>query len=54
MRDQIPFDWLDYKQLKREDDSPHELEGVPLKKRMKMLRAKAVLVNRNEILAPAV
>ncbi|KAL8229342.1 hypothetical protein R6Q57_014242 [Mikania cordata] len=60
MKDQFSVSWLDYKQVKSEDESPLETvwsdehECVPLKKRLKMLRAKAASKHRNEILIPAI
>ncbi|KAF5765076.1 hypothetical protein HanRHA438_Chr15g0711771 [Helianthus annuus] len=58
MEAQVSAGLFDYKQVKSEDESPletvwsEEHECVPLKQRLKMLRAKAVLKNRNEIPSP--
>lgn len=56
MTPHVPFDGLDHKQVKSEDELPLETpwsdehECVPLKQRLKMLRVKAVSKNRDEIL----
>ncbi|KAM0055090.1 hypothetical protein Hdeb2414_s0006g00202061 [Helianthus debilis subsp. tardiflorus] len=58
MEAQVSAGLFDYKQVKSEDESPletvwsEEHECVPMKQRLKMLRAKAVLKNRNEIPSP--
>ncbi|KAK9065043.1 hypothetical protein SSX86_016426 [Deinandra increscens subsp. villosa] len=60
MKAQFAVGWLDHEQVKSEDELPvetawsEEQECVPLKQRLKMLRAKAASVIRKEVLIPAI